>query len=257
MSDRDNPFKRAGFPEYAGFHLMPFGWKERAATHEVNRQRVVASLLLDIHIMAVLDIIGKGKTVSLKKPKKVKAVGAVVQNLEGSENDGTEAAHCAPRQIVINSVPVQNLLKRKFPDRAWAMEVLFGETDILPENYNKADSRAERNGLAQGLGEACEIAIFKGHFGGKMEVDAILSAALYAYSTYQNRAKNAFQQSEDRLKEKLKPAGLKHREKVNLNEQLHIMRQYAETLLTAEGRDKGLAYPKVEGLVKIYNMFAT
>ena len=118
MADRKNPFLEAGFGEYKGIHRMPFALQERAVQHETNRQRVVASILLEIQIMAIVGIIGK------TLPLSVRAAG--MQNLSGSKDDATEAAHCVPRQLLVAGFPVYDLMRASYPERAWALSLLFG-----------------------------------------------------------------------------------------------------------------------------------
>src|SRR3954447_26784822 len=97
MSDRKNPFIEIGFPEYAGVHMMPFGLLERAVRHENARQRAVISVILELHMMALINVIEKDSNVSLD--------GAHFQSLKGEDAADTEAAHCVPRQILINGKP--------------------------------------------------------------------------------------------------------------------------------------------------------
>src|SRR6185369_10706348 len=97
MSDRKNPFIEIGFPEYAGIHMMPFGLLERAVKHENARQRAVVSVILELHMMALIDVIKKNTRVSLD--------GAHFQSLKGSDDADTEAAHCVPRQILLKGKP--------------------------------------------------------------------------------------------------------------------------------------------------------
>jgi hypothetical protein len=244
MADRKNPFLESGFGEYTGIHRMPFALKERAMMHETNRQRVVSSILLDLHIMAIMGLI--------KKEEPLKLCGAVTQNLGGSQENSTEAAHCAPRQLLIGTETPQALLLKAFPERAWALDVLFAETDILPANFNKCDSRAERIGLNEGFREACLFVIETGHYGGKMEAIEIIPKAEHAFGMYKAKATFAFRESIERLKDKLKPKFLFPKDKVKWTEQLQITQQYADTLAEAPGKDQGIALWKIEGLVKIY-----
>ena len=117
MSSRKNPWKRIGRPDYEGVHHMPFDTKNRAITHELNRQRVITQILLDLYCMAVVGLIDKDGRVVLK--------GAGSQNLIGSKTDKTEAAHCAPRQIIVGGRRPQDILFTHFPERALALDSLF------------------------------------------------------------------------------------------------------------------------------------
>jgi hypothetical protein len=246
MSDRKNPFIEIGFPEYAGIHMMPFGFLERAVRHENERQRVIASILIELNMMAVIGVI--------KKTAKISLDGAHFQSLKGSEASDTEAAHCAPRQILVDGKPANE--KFKDPSDGFRLKIMFGETDILPSNFNKCDSRAERNGLAQGFLKACESAITAGHFGGNLQSASIGVSAAAAYEIYQHHAYTAFTNSILRMREKLRPATIAHRDKVRWTEQLLILEKYRETLGNGEGKAEGLSLSKITGLIVVYKLIA-
>jgi hypothetical protein len=247
MGDRKNPFLEAGFGEYKGIHRMPFALKDRATTHETNRQRVVSSILLELHLMALLGIIPKEKPLTLHR--------ASLQSLSGDQDDATEAAHCAPRQIMVGTEPVQDLLRWSFPERAWALGLLFAETDILPANFNKCDSRAERVGLNAAFREASQFAVETAHRNDrndKLEAIEIVPKIAHAYGIYKARATFAFMESIERLKDKLKPKFLFPKDKAKWTEQLQISEQYADTLKSSPGKELGVSLWKVEGLIKVY-----
>lgn len=246
MTERKNPFTEIGFAKYEGIHRMPFALKERAITHEINRQRVVCSLLLDLHLMAVLGIIPKGLPLTLR--------GAISQNLEGSGENMTQAAHCSPRQLYIGSETPQRLLRKVFPERAWAIDVLFAETDILPSNFNICDSRAERYGLNEAFRNACQYIIAAGHNKPSTDLNVIVIKAESGFSIYRSRAAQAFRQSAEKLKNNLKPKYLFPKERAKWTEQLQITEQYIETLRDAPGREAGISRRKSEGLLKAYTI---
>jgi hypothetical protein len=252
MADRTNPFLEIGFSEYTGIHLMPFALKERATTHEHNRQRVVISILLDLHLMALAGFIGKATTLGLS--------GAITQNLEGHEGDA--AAHCAPRQLIISGRPPQAILLRParnssakpMPERAFALDVLFGETDILPVNFNICDSRAERRGLNAAFLNSCRQAIKAGLHGGEMNAESISSAVKAAFDKYNSDAKTAFQSSVARLKDKLKPKYLFPHLRARWTEQLQITEQYGEALASSDVLQKKTDLGLIEGLIRVYKI---
>jgi hypothetical protein len=252
MADRTNPFLEIGFSEYTGIHLMPFALKERAAKHEYNRQRVVISILLDLHLMTLAGFIGKNATLGLR--------GAITQNLEGHEGDA--AAHCAPRQLIISGRPPQTILLRPsrnssakpMPERAFALDILFGETDILPVNFNICDSRAERRGLNSAFLNACRQAIKSGQHGGEMKAEAISTAVNAAFDKYKSDAKTAFQSSVQRLKDKLKPKYLFPYLLARWTEQLQITEQYAEALASSNIAQQKTDLALIEGLIRIYTI---
>ncbi|MGI9035531.1 MAG: hypothetical protein ACR2GD_05775 [Pyrinomonadaceae bacterium] len=243
---RKNPFTEIGFAKYEGVHRMPFALLERAVTHETNRQRVVGSLLLDLHIMAVLGMIPKGLPISLR--------GATMQNLEGSSANMTQAAHCAPRQLYIGAQTPQMILQKSFPERALAMEMLFAETDILPANFNVCDSRAEGYGLNEAFRNACQYIIAAGQNEPKLDLNVIIVKAKAAFSIYSSRAAEAYRRSIEKLNSNLKPKYLFPHERAKWMEQLQITEQYAETLRDAAGRESGISRRKSEGLLTAYKI---
>lgn len=249
MADRKNPFIEIGFSKYEGVHRMPSALKDRATTHETNRQRVVSSIFLDLHFMAILGIIGKQLPVRLS--------GAIVQNLEGAAEDTSQAAHCVPRQLIIGTKSPQELLREVFPDRAWALSVLFAETDIMPANFNICDSRAERHGLNEGFQKGCQYIIEAGHDVEQMEMQEIIVKAERAFGIYKEYGMTAFRQSIERLKDKLKPKFLFPKDKAKWIEQIQITEQYAETLREAPGKAEAMSMWKIEGLIKIYKQAET
>lgn len=244
MADRKNPFLEIGFSEYAGIHRMPFALRERAVTHENNRQRVVVSILLDLHLMALSKLIEPAAAIGLR--------GAVAQNLEGHEGDA--AAHCAPRQLIINGRPPQEILAQKMPERAWALDVLFGETDVLPVNFNICDSRAERRGLNDAFLNGCRQAIQAGPHGGEKSAQAISTAVRAAFDKYKSDAKIAFQSSVTRLKDKLKPTYLFPALRAKWTEQLQITEQYGEALASSTAAQNKTDLQTIEGLIRVYTL---
>ena len=244
MGNRRNPFTELGFGKYKGIHRMSSTLKDRAVTHENNRQRVVSSILLDLHIMAMLGIIPKGKPLMLR--------GAAAQNLEGSIEKLTQAAHCVPRQLYIGTETPQFYLRKVFPERAWAMEVLFGETDILPSEFNVCDSRAERYGLNDAFRDACQHAIESGHNQSEQDVNAIIVKVEQAFLVYSEKAKIAFLRCTEKLEDNLKPKYLFPKERAKWTDQLHITEQYAEALTKANGKEDGISRRKVTGLFSEY-----
>jgi hypothetical protein len=150
MGTRKNSFNQIGYSS-AGIQRMPTALKDVAAAHEKNRQRVVASILLELIFLSLTKIIKEKSMVRLSK--------AVSQSLKGSKEDSTQAAHCVPRQVRVGTETVQELMYRAFPERGWAVSVLFGETDILPSVFNICDSLAEKKGLEEAFRQACLYAV--------------------------------------------------------------------------------------------------
>lgn len=246
MVDRKNPFTQIGFAKYTGIHRMPFALRDRAVTHETNRQRVVGSLLLDLYIMAILGIIPLNSLISLR--------GANMQSLTGSSANMTQAAHCAPRQLYIGAETPQIILRRVFPERAWAMDILFAETDILPSNFNICDSRAEHYGLSEAFRRACQNVISTARLETKPDISLILISMRNAFAVYQALAAEAYRNSIKKLDDYLRPKYLYPKERAKWTEQRQITEQYAETLRDAPGRELAFSKVKGEGLLKEYKL---
>ncbi len=253
MSSRINPWKQIGRPDYKGVHRMPLDIENRAVTHELNRQRVITQILLDLYCMVVVGLIPDGGRVELK--------GAGSQSLSGSKKDGTEAAHCAPRQILIGARRPQDILFEHFPERGFALNTLFAETDILPANFNKADSRAERNGLKDGFRLACQSILAVANLGGKLEHQNALAEIKKAYAIYRNRANDSFDDSIARLQKKLDDLknsriqfSILTDEKDKWQEQKAITEFYQEALRGTQGSSRVLGTHRLTGIFRIYNM---
>ena len=241
MGHRKNYFDKIGYN--APIPRMPSKLREAAIEHETNRQRVVGSILLDLHFMALKKIIPQNQP--------LRAAKAVSQSLKGSRTDSTQAAHCAPRQVIIGADSIQELLQKVFPERAWAVSVLFGETDILPVNFNKCDSLAESKGLAEAFQSACQYSVETGHIDNQIDVNSIMTRAENAFAIYRTGAAVALRLSEDHTRGKIKPILLPQIVK-DLTEQVQIIEQYSETLKNLPGKTLGISRTKIEGLIKIY-----
>lgn len=244
MADRTNPFLEIGYSEYTGFHLMPFSMKERAVRHELNRQRVIVSILLDLHLMALTGFVEESAALTLR--------GAVSQSLEGHEGDA--AAHCVPRQLLVRTRTPQEILRGKMPERAWALDLLFAETDVLPANFNISDSRAERLGLNEAFLKSCRQVIEAGQHGGQMEAGSVSMIVRGAFDKYKIAAKTAFQAAVSRLNDKLSPAYLFPSERARWNEQLQITEQYAEALIESNIGPTVIELSRIEGLMRVYTL---
>ncbi len=243
MGKRKNPWTSIGFSTYEGFHLMPFDVRKRAETHELNRQRVVSSVLRELYLMAKMGIIQKNKLLTVKR--------AVSQNLRGSQKDMTEAAHCCPRQVMVADKSPTDLLQTAFPERAFVVNAFFAESDILPANYNKADSRAESNGMSNGFRKACQFVVADAHNHGKLIPLNVSTAVRSAYSLYKTQAYDAFRISRERLEHKLR-FNVTKQDAVRWNEQIEILRAYSRTLHISSGASVVLDIEKVSGVIKIY-----
>lgn len=242
MGTRKNTFNQIGYSS-AGIARMPTGLKEAAIEHETNRQHVVASILLELVFMSLIGAFDSvNHLLTLKK--------AVSQSLAGNKEDATQAAHCVPRQVYFGTETMQEILHKIFPERAWAVSVMFGDTDILPVDFNKCDSLAEKKGLETAFLKACQHAV--DNIGDiKFEMNSISMRAESAFTIYKDVAAVAYLESLTHLKGKFKPILF---EKVlnELTRQLQIMEQYADTLNKLTGKEKAVSLSKIEGLMRIY-----
>lgn len=244
MADRTNPFLKIGYSEYNETRRIPFDLKEDATKHEHSRQRVVISILLDLHLMALKGFIPQSAAIGLR--------GAVVQNLEGHQ--GNAAAHCVPRQLIISGRTAQDLLAQRMPERSLALAGLFGETDVLPVNFNICDSRAERRGLNNAFLSSCQQVIDAGRLGGQMRGESVATVVRAAFDKYRSDARIAFQSSVQRLKDKLKPTYLFPHLRARWTEQLQITEQYADALTSSDVMQRKTDLTVIGGLIYIYTL---
>lgn len=244
MGRRKNPWTAIGYSTYESFQMLPFDLRKRGEKHELNRQRVVSSVLLELYIMAVAGIIPKDRLLTVKR--------AVSQNLRGSQKDMTEAAHCCPRQVMIGDKTPTEYLQTAFPERAFVVNAFFAESDILPANFNKADSRAENNGLSDGFRDACHFVVADAHYQGKMIPLNVSTAVRQAFSIYKKCAEDAYRVSCERLEDKLR-FNVHKEDEIRWREQVKILKIYARTINISSGASVVLNIERVSGIIKIYN----
>ena len=248
MSNRTDPWP-TGYPQ-RGVTLMPFDLPGRSIVHEFNRERTVASVLADVHLMAVRGIIPKGAKVSYE--------GAHLQSREGHE--GNEAAHCLPRQIVVKGKYLYEFVEDIDPSRALAIKGKFGEADDLPANFNKADSRIERRGLADAFAVACSHALEAGQNGGTFDVGAVLGIVKATYDVFSTQANIAMISASSRINERLTQINAqrgnspqKQEDLKKYQEQSEITQIYQETLADSPGEKEFNTQSTIEGYIKIYS----
>lgn len=252
MATRQDPWKKIGRPAYEGVHKMPFEMVRRAKTHEANRQRVVAKVLVDLYLMTFHRLLDKTLPISVS--------GAASQSLFGSRSRETEAAHCAPRQLYIGTERMQDLLFTKFPERSLAISGLFGEADILPKNFNKADSRAEGLGLAEAFRAAAAQVVVSADANKVLTQDQISISVKTAHSLYRRRASEAFRASAKELKRKIdeiRRSKVKHtlrtKEEDKWQEQYDITKVYLDSIHDNEGLLQAVDSTILAGLMRIYS----
>lgn len=222
---------------------MPFDWRKRGENHELNRERVVSSILLELYIMATIGIIPRDRLITVKR--------AISQNLRGSQKDMTEAAHCCPRQVMVGDKTPTELLQTAFPERAFVLNAFFAESDLLPANYNKADTRAEGNGLSNGFRAACHFVVADAHHHGKLIPLNVGTAVRTGYSIFKKQAVDAFRISAERLENKLM-FNVTKENKEKWTEQLKITKIYERTIKFSSGASVVTDIERISGLIKIY-----
>ncbi len=228
-----------------GDENAPRSVKDRARWHEGRRQRAIASILLELHLMAVTEII----------PLNTRSFGMVKAHWQddfGSEEDETHAAHCVPRQLIIRSRHPHDLLRPYSPDRSDYLQGFFAKTDILPVNFNKCDSRCERIGLVNGFRLACLSAIASGHASPDIKFGRVSTSVRIAFEHYKAAARFVFQASAQRLSKKLVfPKPLPHNER-KWKQQLAITEGYAQELRYSSAINTITRLGEMDDLVKHY-----
>jgi hypothetical protein len=252
MSTRKDPWKSIGRPSYTGIHKMPYDLEHRAFTHESNRQRAVAKVYVDLYCMVVKGFVDPTQQIGVS--------GAESQSLFGSAAGDTEAAHCVPRQLILGTLRLQDVLHQKMPERSLAVAALFGETDILPKNFNKADSRAEQCGLEEAFRFAAEALVFDAKSTETLQVDQMSISVKTAFSAYKSRAAAAFRSALQELDEKvrrIKNSKVQHvlrtKEEKKWTEQQAIMKLYLKYLPDSTGLMKALDPSILSGIIRVYN----
>ncbi len=234
-----------------GDEAVPKSVKGRAIWHEGRRQRTIVSILLEIHLMALTELIPKScRTFKVEK--------AFWQDDEGSADDDTQAAHCVPRQLIINGKHPHDILMRHSRERRDFMQGFFGKTDLLPVNFNKVDSRAERVPLvniAEGFRKACRSAITSGQTDGKLTAQSVGTLVAAAYGHYTANASMTYKTCIQRLKLKLARPSVKPADKDKWKEQLAITQFYAQEVNNPAAFVENVRLAAVNELIKLYKTF--
>lgn len=147
--------------------------KQIATTHEVNRQNVVKEIFVHVFLMSKFKILTGMTTVGAAKS----------QYITGHGND--QAAHCVPGQIRAGGQPLQDLVAAS-DELHVTLDNLFGTTDEIDGNFNKADSSSEDNGVRNAFGNACNLAARSGataRFNRAEDFYPYINAAFVRYKT--------------------------------------------------------------------------
>lgn len=212
----------------------------RATVHENNRQNEIKKILVHSFLMAKFQIINPGDNVGAKK--------AEAQHISGT--GGTQAAHCLPCQILIKNNPLQSCLTAVSDELFIEVATAFSTTDILPTNFNKADSLAEGNLLKEAFRTACSQAVQAAHNLHIKDPRRIAPHIETIFGGYQGRASMSFQNSISHLQGTILTAtGAKKTER---EERQEILRVYQRTLESASASLDTVMYLQVEELYQTY-----
>jgi len=234
-----------------GDESVPKSTKGRAIWHEGRRQRTIVSILLEIHLMALTEIIPKSC-------RGFKVERAYWQDDWGSDDKDTQAAHCVPRQLIINGKHPHDIISKYSTERRDFLQGFFGKTDLLPSNFNKCDSRAERVPLvniAEGFRKACRAAITSGQVGGKLTPQSVGTSVGAAYGVYASHASQAFTICIQRLKLKLARPSIKPQDKERWKDQLTITQYYAQEVNNRKAYNENARLMDIDTLIKLYKTF--
>jgi hypothetical protein len=234
-----------------GDESVPKSVKGKAIWHEGRRQRTIVSILLEIHLMALTEVIPQSC-------RSFKVEKAFWQDDTGSADDDTQAAHCVPRQLIINGKHPHDILMKYSRERRDFMQGYFGKTDLLPVNFNKCDSRAERVPLvniAEGFRKACRSAITSGQIGGKLTSQSVSTMVGAAYGHYTSSASQSYTICIQRLKLKLSRPSIKQSDKDRWKEQLAITQFYAQEVNNRAAFVENVRLAEVDKLLTLYKSF--
>lgn len=189
--------------------------REIAATHEINRQSAVKEIIAHVFFMSKFRLITPPLAVGEAKSQYYRATG------------DDQAAHNAPGQILQGNTPIQELMTTS-DDLRITVENLFGKTDGIHSRFNKADSRAEENGLRDALLTGCNYIAEKGRyarFNRTFQIHSFLSTAFDLYKTAAAAAYRAAEVRQNALMDRNDPADVAAREEI-----IKILRWYGQTL---------------------------
>ncbi len=223
-----------------------------ATTHEIERQRTITQILLEIYMMTGFGMLDKDDKISVK--------GAEVQDERASGGD--QAAHYLPRQLIVNTVSLQDVAVKYSTELSNHIKALFARTEHLPANYNRADSKAETNGMDDAFRHACQLVIASSPFliAGQDANDVVKNAPTFiksAVNVYQDRAKFSFYQAIKGLEDKLNGERVFETERERWTMQIEILRCYQKVYGIHQSINEELTSERVEGTFHTYTRYKT
>ena len=221
-----------------------------AATHEVERQRTVTQVLLEIYMMTSFEMLEKTAVISVK--------GAEVQDERASGGD--QAAHYLPRQLVVNTISLQDVAVKYSTALSNHIKALFARTEHLPANYNRADSKAETNGMDDAFRHACQLVVESSSFliGNQDPNDIVKNAPTFikaAVNVYQSRSNVAFHLAIKGLGDKLNGERVFETERERWTMQIEILRCYLKVNGIHQSINEELTSERLESTFHAYSRY--
>ena len=240
-----DPSGRAGLQlhfDFSDVHLSL-----TATTHEIERQRTLTQLLLEIYMMTGFGMLDKDDQFTVK--------GAEVQDERATGGD--QAAHYLPRQLLVNAITLQDVAVKYSTALSNHIKALFARTEHLPANYNRADSKAEMQGLHEAFRQSCRAVLkaSKPIANKNSSADAVENAPTFiksAINIYQIHAKVAFHNALKGLKEKLDGERVFATEKERWTMQSEIIKSYLKVSGIHQSINEELTSERIEGTFHTY-----
>lgn len=243
MGERNSPF---GSFKSIRQEPLPTDIRLAAISHEIGRQREVMNVLLHMYVMAGVGVIELSDVID--------SSGAKLQHLTGNKPSGTNAAHCVPCQILIGvgKKTPQEISEEKKPGFEGDIFTSFSMTDILPLNFNKADSLAESKGLVDAFVNACVRAVRLAHSRRRYFRNSIYPDVMSSYDLYKSRGVISFDRAINHLFDRLASITVLE-ERRRLQERVRILEHYKQTLETSNGHLENFMLIDVEKTLKDYS----
>ncbi len=219
-----------------------------ATTHEIERQRTLTQMLLEIYMMTGFKMLDKDDQLTVK--------GATVQDERAGGGD--QAAHYLPRQLMVNAISLQDVAAGHSTALSDHIKALFARTEHLPANYNRADSKAEMQGLDEAFRQACRAVLkaAKPFSAGQNSRDALENAPTFiksAVNIYQINAKGAFHKALHGLEEKLNGERVFATERERWTMQSEIIRNYLKVTGIHQSVNEELTGERIEATFYSYS----
>jgi hypothetical protein len=241
-------------------YIMEFGddrdprsMEGRSRQHQAHRERAIATILTDLHLMAVADVFPKVILVGTEK--------AYWQDVQGNKVKGNEAAHCVPCQIRISGKLPEQYIRKYSSDRAQVISAYFGKTTPhLPAIFNDCDQKCEQDGLIEAFQDACIDVINLGYESGKFSFASVTSRIRRAFSIFEAGARNAYMKviqyyDNERAKCQQFTTKAKQEEAKWRAQQSRIVKHYLKELNNSSAIDDIIRFGEVSELINLYKTF--